>query len=335
MNVKLVLKKYFIPHAENEFKPHFFRKSSVVFCLNLIVLLFVLITVQSLIMTRIDFMAAILSPVLVDLANSDRKSNEIGSLRVSAALETAARRKAEDMAQKGYFAHVSPGGITPWFWLKDAGYKFTHAGENLAIHFSDSEDVEKAWMNSPSHRANLLNKNFTEIGVAAVKGTYLGRETVFVVQMFGRPSAVQWGNIPLKIDSLQLAGDQQPKAVQDVVLGETYEVSGGGTIKIIENDHMFIGFENSEVPDIQTMVKVMAETEQSKIFERLAASPRQILRYFYSSLGLLVIIALMLMIFIEIKRQHPRHIAYGLCLIILMAALFYLHIVIFGEASVI
>src|SRR3989344_4740191 len=90
------------------------------------------------------------------------------------------------MASKGYFAHVSPEGQSPWYWLKQAGYSFSYAGENLAVDFSDSADVSRAWLDSPGHRANILNKNFLETGVAISKGMYQGRETTFVVQFFGR-----------------------------------------------------------------------------------------------------------------------------------------------------
>ncbi len=64
-------------------------------------------------------------------------------LAVNPVLERAAQAKADDMAAKSYFSHNSPDGVTPWFWLNQAGYVFTYAGENLAANFSDSIDVEK------------------------------------------------------------------------------------------------------------------------------------------------------------------------------------------------
>ena len=70
------------------------------------------------------------------------------------------------MAQKGYFAHVSPEGLTPWYWLGEVGYTFSHAGENLAVNFAEPEEVVDAWMNSLAHRTNILNGNFQEIGIA-------------------------------------------------------------------------------------------------------------------------------------------------------------------------
>ena len=71
--------------------------------------------------------------------------------------------------------------------MEKADYDFVYAGENLAINFEDSSEVSSAWMNSPKHKENILNGNFTEIGIATEKGFYNGKETIFVVQMFGSP----------------------------------------------------------------------------------------------------------------------------------------------------
>ncbi len=123
------------------------------------------------------------------LTNTGRQAADtrLKSLTYSYTLEAAAQKKAEDMIARGYFAHQSPDGRQPWDWIKDEGYKYVYAGENLAINFSDSIDVYQAWMNSPGHRANILNPNYTEIGVATKKIYIDGRESIVVVQMFGSP----------------------------------------------------------------------------------------------------------------------------------------------------
>lgn len=103
-------------------------------------------------------------------------------------LSAAAQLKANDMAAKGYFAHVSPDGKTPWYWIDKVGYSYDYAGENLAVNFIDSADVSNAWMASPTHRANILNPVFKEVGTATAVGTYKGRNAIFVVQLFGTPT---------------------------------------------------------------------------------------------------------------------------------------------------
>lgn len=146
-------------------------------------------------------LAAVLASALVSYTNDTRDERGLQTLTTSPELEVAAQMKANDMAEKGYFAHISPDGTTPWYWIQEAGYSYAHAGENLAVDFVRSKDVTNAWMNSPSHRANMVSEKYTEIGIATARGTYNGQDTVFVVQMFGTP---------LSATSTQLAAPATP-----------------------------------------------------------------------------------------------------------------------------
>lgn len=134
-----------------------------------------------------SMVAEVVRSVIVNTTNTNRTEHGAGLLTINPQLTLAAQRKAQDMAQKGYFAHVSPEGVTPWSWFSGTGYRFTHAGENLAVRFSDSETIVRAWMNSDGHRANLLNPDFTEIGIGIAEGEYKGKKAIFVVQLFGTP----------------------------------------------------------------------------------------------------------------------------------------------------
>lgn len=133
------------------------------------------------------FLASINPDSLLVLANKDRESMGIETLESNFILTQAASMKANHMVENGYFAHNSPDGINPWYWFEKAGYDFYYAGENLAVNFSDSARLHQAWIDSPSHRANIINGNFTQIGIASAQGIYKGREATFVVQLFGRP----------------------------------------------------------------------------------------------------------------------------------------------------
>lgn len=135
----------------------------------------------------LDSLSAIYGAVLVNLTNQNRVAANVSELAVSPILEKAAQMKADDMASKGYFAHDTPDGKNPWYWFEQAGYEYTYAGENLAVNFQNSEDIETAWMNSRGHFLNIMNPKFTEIGIATSTGLYKGRMAVFVVQMFGTP----------------------------------------------------------------------------------------------------------------------------------------------------
>ncbi len=120
--------------------------------------------------------------------NAERSRGGLGSVTLNETLSSAARAKAADMFEKQYWAHVSTTGKQPWDFMRDAGYNFGAAGENLARDFSTTPEMISAWMGSPSHRANIMNGNYTEIGVAVVNGNLQGIDTTLVVQMFGRPS---------------------------------------------------------------------------------------------------------------------------------------------------
>jgi uncharacterized protein YkwD len=156
--------------------------------IGILVVLMVLVgTVPSFRAPVMDSLSAIYASVLINLTNKDRVAANVAELKVSPILEKAAQMKADDMAAKGYFAHNTPEGLTPWYWFEQAGYKYKYAGENLAVNFENSEDVETAWMNSRGHFLNIINPKYTEIGIATSTGIYKGRTAIFVVQMFGTP----------------------------------------------------------------------------------------------------------------------------------------------------
>ena len=134
--------------------------------------------------------STVLPSVVVQLTNAERSDLAEAPLRRSATLDAAAKLKAEHMAKNEYFSHYAPDGTSPWFWFDQAGYVYAHAGENLAIHFTDSSEVVDAWMKSPTHRANIVGSQYTEIGVGTAKGKYEGYDTVYVVQLFGTPAKV-------------------------------------------------------------------------------------------------------------------------------------------------
>lgn len=181
---------YFIPNKRNRYAPHGLQKAAMLGMVVMIVLSFTLANLQSLVWISSQWMVSTILPaVIVDLTNDERSDGSLGTLRRSSVLDQAATLKAQDMATHEYFAHYSPDGVSPWYWFGAVSYNFVHAGENLAVHFTDSGDVVEAWMESPTHRANIMNGNYTEIGVGTAEGTYEGYPTVFVVQLFGTPAA--------------------------------------------------------------------------------------------------------------------------------------------------
>ncbi|MCL4390474.1 MAG: CAP domain-containing protein [Patescibacteria group bacterium] len=124
------------------------------------------------------------SDLLTD-TNKDRAAAGVAPLTLNSELSQAATDKAHDMFTHQYWAHTSPQGRDPWSFIIAAGYHYLFAGENLARDFGDSAGVVSAWMNSPSHRENLLNDKYKDVGFAVVNGTLNGEETTLVVQEFG------------------------------------------------------------------------------------------------------------------------------------------------------
>ena len=133
---------------------------------------------------------------VIDQTNQQRAGLGLGTLTHSDALSAAAAAKAAHMFANQYWAHIAPDGTSPWYFFKNAGYSYSVAGENLARDFGDTGSVITAWMNSPTHRDNIVNGKYREIGVAVVDGVLNGVETTLVVQMFGNRAQVAAATSP-------------------------------------------------------------------------------------------------------------------------------------------
>lgn len=119
--------------------------------------------------------------------NTQRRQNNLEPLTENALLNQAAALKVRDMFDKQYFAHVSSDGFGPDHWVNEAGYEYIVVGENLALgNFADDKELVEAWMDSPGHRANILNARYEGIGAAVGRGTFEGRTTWLTVQFFAR-----------------------------------------------------------------------------------------------------------------------------------------------------
>lgn len=139
---------------------------------------------------------------VLDQTNAERQKQGLSVLHYNAVLSQSATAKAEDMFANNYWAHNSPQGKTPWDFIKAAGYQYSIAGENLARDFYDTETLMKAWMNSPTHRENILSPQYQEIGIGVVNGVLEGVKTTLVVQHFGAPLNGQIAN-----DTLPSSGE--------------------------------------------------------------------------------------------------------------------------------
>lgn len=146
----------------------------------------------------IDGLTAFPKEEIIAQTNTLRQSLGFDVLKENPVLDIAAAQKLQDMTQNQYFAHTSPAGISPWHWIEVNQYKYTYAGENLAIGFLTAKDAVNAWANSPSHRANLLNSNYKEIGIAVAPAKIQNSQGFLVVQLFGTPKPTTPFNVATK-----------------------------------------------------------------------------------------------------------------------------------------
>lgn len=187
----------FIPKEENNYRAKALHPDFLTYYL-LIALFLTFVFKQTNLQNVLGFATDISANKLFQLTNQKRESNGLSDLSYNEKLANAAALKAQDMFNQNYWAHYGPNGSTPWDFILKSGYQYEYAGENLAKNFLFSQGVVDAWMSSPTHRENILRKDYTEVGFAIVNGTLNGEQTTLVVQMFGKPlSSIAQKNPPI------------------------------------------------------------------------------------------------------------------------------------------
>jgi hypothetical protein len=189
MNLLEWARHFFIPHQSNNHKAKILHPSALVVIVAFFLVYQFGINFYLFVSPSILGFASNITPEqVVELTNQKREENGLAPLTINSKLNEAAQRKAGDMFAFDYWAHNSPSGRNPWSFFQEVNYQYLYAGENLARDFMNSNSVVDAWMASPSHRDNLLNNRYQEIGLAVVNGTLDGVETTLVVQLFGTPA---------------------------------------------------------------------------------------------------------------------------------------------------
>jgi hypothetical protein len=189
--MKKTLRKFFVPHEGNGYHPHILHAKRAVgygaFFLGLkalAVAFAVLLPAQAFLTP--DVLVG-QKQRIIELVNELRGENGLKPLAHAAKLISSADARAADMVENQYFSHQGPDGHNLTYFLNKAGYDYYVAGENLAMGFTDAQDVVAAWVKSPTHYANLVDANYSEEGLGLASGDYLGAPTVFVAEHFGLP----------------------------------------------------------------------------------------------------------------------------------------------------
>lgn len=309
------LRLFFIPCQDNNYRPRFLMSKWLLwvivalFIAKIVVISFFIYLPKTTFFS--DLLAALTKSSIVELTNQERKSLGFAPLKVNPKLEEAAYLKAQDMMAKDYFSHQSPAGVRPWDWLKKVNYKYKYAGENLAIGFLDSDEVIKAWNESPSHRANLLNSNYQEIGIAVVRGDFQGSDTTLVVQFFGSPV-------------------QQKVVIPKAAVETTKPAEGKATEinpqeeKITPSQTEVLPEETKEEPKEEVVLSEVVDsgdTASFRLFQFAAEDYPGIIQDIVFYFSILVIIALILNVFIRIDIQDKSLILKTVIFILLLTLL--------------
>lgn len=323
--MRRTLKHLFIPHEHNEYKPHFFREVSI---FVLIVTIFFLLGVSagsSFFLRKTILGANVTADVLVDLTNESRLAFGDAPLTRSTTLDQAATLKGDDMATYGYFSHNSPTGITPWHWFQKVGYNFLYAGENLAINFTDASEVRDAWLASPTHRANLLDKRFREIGMATVSGTYESEPTVYVVQLFGTPASAKVAQSEQVVRVAEVGENKDAQATstsQNIpeIKGAAASTTPASTspLKPIVTTPTLAVVKNNEAATVASELPRTEYKQYSNWMENALFGSSYYVDIALKVLFGIVLVALGIMLAIEIKRQHWKHAVYGMSVLLIL-----------------
>ena len=186
--MKYFWKHWFLPLEKNNHRSALLRTNTLLILIAFYLFNHSLIKFISVIKPGIlGYSSEITVQKVIDQTNQKRQQLGLVPLKYNSLLSESAIKKAQDMFANNYWAHTSPLGTTPWDFFKSVGYKYSVAGENLARDFYDTDSLMKAWMNSPTHRDNIINSKYQEIGIGVVNGILGGVKTTLVVQHFGTP----------------------------------------------------------------------------------------------------------------------------------------------------
>lgn len=330
--MKQVFRKYLVPHEGNDHRPYLLRHRATAGIIVVALIAQVLFLTQYWGIPGASLLGDIATSALVAQSNAARAAADLPKLKISPLLEEAARRKAQDMALKGYFAHYGPDGTAPWSWISATGYAYQYAGENLAVNFMESSDVTDAWLASPAHRANILSAKYTEIGIATAPGVYKGQQVTFVVQMFGTPVVLEEAvpTPPTQVATAPVVPPAGEPAPAPTIVPEPAPAPRAIT-RILPRATVTAPAASTTAP-VAGIATITTTTTPTTVAERVipvayaqeaedpGQSPKTPLFALYAVMGALVALALAIKV-IKVRIRHPQLILNGILVLIVLAGL--------------
>ncbi|OGH11940.1 MAG: hypothetical protein A2857_05830 [Candidatus Levybacteria bacterium RIFCSPHIGHO2_01_FULL_36_15] len=247
--MKEFLVHIFVPHQKNNHRAKLLHNSSIFFLIVFLLaanFFFGILKKQNPDILGVSYSVSDVD--ILSLTNQIRQENGLSLLNLNNELSQAAEEKAKDMFSKNYWAHFAPDGTSPWYFIKNTNYNYIYAGENLAKGFTSSQDVVNAWMNSPSHKENMLSGKYKDVGFAVLRGNLSGEDTVLVVEMFGSTETPAFAQVqqPKNIESYtsKTTADNNQKVpvqkstakkIQNPILGENSNKNAVFTEPLIDS----------------------------------------------------------------------------------------------------
>lgn len=292
-----LFKNYFIPSECNEFKPKILRTKSL---LSIIFTLFAikvfLLAYLFLVYPNIARMSELISGRVFELTNIAREEAGLADLNLDNSLNKVALAKAEDMVKRNYFAHANPDGKMIWETINRDEYAYIYVGENLGMNFTTAQSVHTALMNSPTHKKNILNDKFSDMGIAIVSGKIDGKSTNVLVEVFAKQKTGKTAVAPKEIVS----------AIKEV------PVVGGAKVLAAEN---YV----AEAPAQEKNIEFESKQDYKK--DLFTARIVDFSRLVFSGILFLLIISLVVNIFVHITIQHKGVIAQAVFAILFVYSL--------------
>ena len=342
---KTLLKDFFIPHEGNDHKPRGLRpKSLATYALLAIgVKIFVTGFLFFTYPTPAQ-LSAIVSQRIIELHNEARLEAGVEPLVVNTSLIDAATRKGLDMLKQQYFAHDTPDGKRPWEWIDRGQYDYVYAGENLALDFTSAEVVQSAFMKSPSHRKNILNPKYREIGVAVLQGEFEGRDTILLVNFFGtqrkdlstladvRPTPTVTPTQPIQVPAEPVAEPVAEPTPAPEPTSVTQPVVTSNPVPPVPVSQPAVAGEEIESAAAQPLAEpvaleasnsgvIVAAASQAALSRPLIDLVVEYSHIFFLGFLIFMIAFLTLNILVKIRVQHTELILQSLVVVALLAAL--------------
>lgn len=301
------MRRLFVAHRTNNHRPAILHPEGFVLLSIIVVGAFILTRTFSstALPTILGFASSITPSQVVEQTNAQRLALGLGTLTNNAELSQAAAAKGNDMCAQQYWSHISPKGTTPWVFIKNAGYTYAVAGENLARDFADTGAMVTAWMASPTHRANIVNARYKDIGVAVLDCRLLGSDTALVVQMFGSELV----NIP----TTSAAGTTTKTVAAKIAPNPTPEPQGS----VAGKESVPVLLENTN-----PTLKLETPPPQANPHTLRFLSPLQVVKAVMVSILIILFIVLFIDMWLEEKRHTLRLVGKNLAHIIFLFGIF-------------